>query len=454
MNSDRSWAGDPGISPSPFLSEWRGDETLYSWAAGYVQILGRNSAKSAGSLMFGRPQACRQYELPAGLQHFANWSGGRLGTLENLATSRTVLEEWWPFFGDVKRRQVIETLAADDAVTLRLKTGICASGAGSSRPLRYCPECRSLGLRDVGTSVWRMPHQRIGTLVCQVHSIPLHEFKPFQSEWMLPESAKGEEVPVSDAAMLDSATRLAFVNSAFCAATRPIEVQLLQRSAIQFLVELGIVRSSDWMVLDSLAAWFAGTETARLVEQQFGERFKLSGIGWLNALLRSRRVGHPLHWYVFWTAVTEGEPLDKVRTVVEGVIHCWPVAQGTQSLLWPELSDTAAFPDRVWDLMDHVPTHRALADSLGVPAGSVKRWINSHPDARQRWRENKVQRAFAAALETLREYLLTHPTATRTAFLKDCHAAASWMRANMPTELDRLLASIPTDRKSQKTLWT
>ena len=453
MDLDKFPTAPSRIGSLPFLSVWRGDETLYSWAAGNAQTLGMTSSKSAGRLMFGRPQACRQYELPAGLIHFVKWSNGLLGSLEELATSRTVLEEWWPLFGDIRRQQVLENLAADEATTLRLMSGICASGAGARRPLRYCHECRSLDLANSGASLWHMRHQRIGTLVCQEHAIPLYEFYHTQSEWVLPESVKGDAVHLPDLVLMDSATRLALVNAVFCKGTRQIDRLMLQRSAMQSLVELGIVRSTSWMVLDALEAWFAKTRMARLVEHRFGERFKLSGVGWLNSLLRSRRIGKPLHWYVFWSAVTEAEPQEKVKSIVEGAIHRWPVTQGSQSQLWPELSTADAFPNRVWDLLDHAPTFRELASSLEVPIGSVRRWINSNSIALQRWRDNKVRRGHAAAANALREYLIAHPTANRTEFLKDCHTAVSWMRANMPTEMDRLLATIPTDRKSQKSLW-
>lgn len=139
MGCDHSTDSGQGLRAPPFLSLWRPDETLYSWAASHAEIMGTNSAKSAGRVMFGRPQACRQFELPAGLSHFVHWTEGRLGPVDEIATQRTVLSDWWPFFSERKRTEILAMFIDDQATSVRLKAGITASGAGTRGPLRYCP---------------------------------------------------------------------------------------------------------------------------------------------------------------------------------------------------------------------------------------------------------------------------------------------------------------------------
>ena len=453
MGCDHTTHSGQGLPSPPFLSSWQPDETLYSWAAAQAEIMGTMSAKTAGLVMFGRPQACRQYELPAGLWHFVKWTEGRLGSLDEIATQRTVLSDWWPFCHEAKREVVRAMLIDGQAGSVRLKAGITASGAGARRPLRYCPACRSAELGNSGKSYWHVAHQRLGTLVCLQHGLALHQFWPHRSQWWLPHAVEGVPIPLPGNESMDSAIRLALVNAVFCSMGRPIDVRLLQRAAVQRLVDIGVARSSSWLDAEVLANWFANTKVSALVHRQFGEGFKLAGVDWLISLIRSRRSGHPLHWYVFWAAATQAEPIDRLPSVIEGIIQCWPVSHGSQASLWPELSTTTSLPEQFWASLDTASSYSALAAQLRVPVGTIKRWINTEPEAKLRWHGNKTQRAHGRARDEIGAYLAAHPAATRTKLLKDCHAAVSWYRDNLPGDLERLLEKIPSDRMPQRPLW-
>lgn len=100
--------------------------------------------------MFGRPQACKQYELPMGLRHFVLWSGGRLGSVGDLAAERTCLDEWRCFVAPSSWLKAMNFLELGQPLGLRTALGMTASKAGSKRPLRYCRKCVSEQISKFG----------------------------------------------------------------------------------------------------------------------------------------------------------------------------------------------------------------------------------------------------------------------------------------------------------------
>jgi len=72
-------------SPRPlkFLPPWRGDETLYSWAATFHTVLGNGSARDTGSTLFGTEHSCRDKVAPKGIDEFVRVTNGALGDLES-----------------------------------------------------------------------------------------------------------------------------------------------------------------------------------------------------------------------------------------------------------------------------------------------------------------------------------------------------------------------------------
>lgn len=80
--------------------------------------------------MFGRPQACRQHEIPTGLAHFIRWSKGALGTLSSIASERTIMGEWRPYFSRSRWAEILLMLEGGQEAHVRIAMGVTACGAG------------------------------------------------------------------------------------------------------------------------------------------------------------------------------------------------------------------------------------------------------------------------------------------------------------------------------------
>lgn len=68
------------------VSDWGQGESLYGWCSRYKDVW-QGKTKDLGLLLFGRAHACRQRDLPHGMNRFQRASRGLLGTTERTRRS-------------------------------------------------------------------------------------------------------------------------------------------------------------------------------------------------------------------------------------------------------------------------------------------------------------------------------------------------------------------------------
>jgi hypothetical protein len=157
------------------MPEWLPDETFFSLASRYHAISGNRLPLQTNLALFGRPRGGSQHDFPSHLKEFEHRTQQRLGSAENIASSRTILPFFLPARSNEEAKAALDSLISTPGGMLKYRLGILTSRFRAHHPLKACPACLEADDKEHGTSYWRRMHQLPGVWICPLHTTMLHE---------------------------------------------------------------------------------------------------------------------------------------------------------------------------------------------------------------------------------------------------------------------------------------
>jgi len=424
-----------------YIPAWRGDETLYSWAASYHCVLGNGSARDTGSLLFGAQHACRERDAPSGINHFIEVTGGTLGGIQEILRCRCALGIFAPFLPPGRYEDVIDQGLRRGANNWTALLGMPASRLCRSSQLRSCPDCVKQDQTMWGMPRWRSPHQLPGAWLCLEHEALLTAIIGQKSVWELP-SADGNSCPRTEPtrAQTNALARLARL-AEFAYRSQQVDVEAVRQSVLWGLRERGL---SSWSrVLDGrrLAAWFTSLPISLWLRERQECAAALSSGEWIHDLLRHRRENHPLKWLILWSSVFDdaNNASDLRRFTDPGTVHCWDVS-GQGNLWGPSDMD---LPQDLFRLVSDASSLAEFATQLGLTSETLRHRLaaigSKGVDVRM---ASRFPRKRESAINAIAKFIAHNPACSRSDIHRQCKAAVEWMRCNAPDAYDIATANL------------
>jgi|GEM_PF-3157591 len=437
----------------PYIHVWRDDESLYSWCAAYHRTVGGTSAKRTSAALFGVVHAPRLIDIPTGLTHFCNRSGGLLGDERQILCSRTVFQYLSRFFPEHQRLRAAEAACASGSTaSTKSSLGLKMSRLGSTMRLKACPDCMAESAREYGAPIWRTPHQLPMTLVCLKHGAPLLVFGSRRSVWCLPDDAgNGTSSAFNSRESHAAALNLAAADAELLLRPARCDRKAFRRCTIRALERIGVMKAHLRLDSGAVAKFVNQSHAWKVAAKSFPLR-PSDDLGTLiEALLRQRVQCHPFAWSLLWAAIAEADlgALGWLRLWLNGEVLDW-----TQLEL--PLGDDERHPDVPCNLADVLARSETLAEAaleLRVSAATLGRWLKARGDLKASWLKQHSLARSCRAVASIQAYLRHHPMASRVETLRHCKADTSWLQIHDSQRLRSLLDAIPSKRSSQRTLW-
>jgi hypothetical protein len=155
-------------TPSPFL-DWLPGETLFSVCSRHHSLWGHSAASTTAELLFGRDRAGTHHDLPNSLDVFAERTGGRFGTADQIARDRTLLRYYRPLEPADEVAQAITAMRGPTVAHLKFRLGLLTSRFRANHPLKACLACIKADVAQHGWAYWHLQHQYPGVWVCPWH---------------------------------------------------------------------------------------------------------------------------------------------------------------------------------------------------------------------------------------------------------------------------------------------
>lgn len=300
----------------------------------------------------------------------------------------------------------------------------------------------------LGSAIWRLEHQLLGSRTCIWHRRILLEEIPtlrrageFANAWMRPEDCAEQDrfrLCLAEPAATPYWSNLSQV--AWCLATHPRVTGERLRMIVQTaLAHAGVIRSGKRMDVDGLALWWEVLDRPCFLESQ--ALAQLEDATWIHQTLLGRRHDHPLKWAVLSAAVMTPDALTLAlatappeQLTLEGEWE--PSVPTREDLLSPE----------VWDLLGSGMSIVEVSARSGIPAPRLRHALRLNP-GRQRARNRKMsdldrdrRRAVVAG------YLHANPNAGRVDLLRAYSAELRWLEEHDAIWITQMLG----DRRSSR----
>lgn len=439
-------------SPRPlkFLPPWRGDETLYSWAAAFHTVLGNGSARDTGSTLFAAEHACRDKVAPKGIDEFVRVTDGALGDLESVVRRRCSIGQFIPFLPPGRFESMLQQRKHADFGGWGVQLSMPASKLSSSTRLHSCASCVSSDLREFGLPRWRLPHQLSGSWMCLEHDCMLAVEASGASHWLLPKADQGPTLHCPSSASEASALRRLAGLSEIAFQAPQLNVEVMRQSIINGLRERGVVSWSRKLAHSALAAWFVAAPISRWLRELKTPESSLSSGEWIHDLLGRRREGHPLKWLLLWTTAfdDEDQAASHRRFVDPLAAPCWDV--DGQGNLWDPSSTN--LPVGTNQMVIDAPTLADVANSMGIAPETLRKRIGRLGSDGGAFRSvHRRPEKASAAVQAIQEFIEKNPGCTRSEVHRKCKAAVEWIRLNSPETY--AVATLPLENRTAGQQW-
>lgn len=160
----------PDLFPAEQLLEWLPGETLFSLLSRQHQLSGFSVAARTSERFFGCSRAGAQHDFPNRLAPLVHRTNGQLGTLEEIASNRTLLAFYRAFMPFDECTHAVECMAGNSVAHLKLRLGILTSRFRAHHPLKACTACMEEDALTTGWAYWHLEHQYPGVWACTKHS--------------------------------------------------------------------------------------------------------------------------------------------------------------------------------------------------------------------------------------------------------------------------------------------
>lgn len=437
----------------PYVPDWRADETLYSWAAGYHAIHGNGSARDTGTLLFDSEHACRDRDATRNLIHFAKTTQFALGSVQAILFNRTAIGSFTPFLAESRKQKLHEQLACRTGPGWRQLCGMPASGLHDSSAMHYCDVCVAEDLADWGLPRWRLPHQLPGSWVCLEHGLALLTFRSHTSDWVLPpidrSASRNPAIKYDERDALQRIASLALQ----LVGTASLDIDAIRQAILVGLRDRGITSWRYPLNNAQLSSWFAGSAVSGWLRRSDGPCQRLADGEWIHDLLRNRVGDHPVKWMVLWcTVFGDQEATACHQRFINPVAAPHWDASG-QATIWG--ATPPSIPADIHEVIANTSTLREAAQTLGVSVSTLRQRLTELGTNHRAFRldagfERRKQRAIFA----IRSFIETHPSCTRADIHRKCKAAVEWMRLNAPEAYAEAVESLDNLRSRQMSLTT
>ncbi len=155
------------------LNGWQEGETLYSLCARHHHIAGNSISAVTSRQLFGSAQAAA-HDFPHHLDQLVTRLGPTFGTVEEIASRRTILPFYLNGRSEQARRDALAAVTFGGCGSLKGSLGLLASRFGASHPLKACLHCRHEAVRSIEADIWRIEHQWPGVWTCWRCGSALH----------------------------------------------------------------------------------------------------------------------------------------------------------------------------------------------------------------------------------------------------------------------------------------
>lgn len=431
-----------------YLPAWRGDETLYSWAAGFHVTAGNGSARATGATLFSSEHACRERDAPTNLHHFAAVTRETLGDVKSLLLTRSPVGLFVPFLSAPRRSALAIRLAYPDGPGWYTLFGMPATGLGNRTELRFCKACVTEDLATWGLPRWRLPHQLVGTWICRNHGMLLEPLDSKTSAWVLPQiSPRKSNERVPSQSQYRGLLRLATLAHRLIG-VETLDIESIRQAVLTGLRDQGVTGWGHPLDKTALGAWFGDSALAVWLRGSRAHGHSLASGNWIHDLLRNRRGDHPLKWMLLWCAL-HGNDEDEawVNRFLDPVIAPRWDADG-QGQIWGASGD--AVPAHIHRIVADAPTLQKAATRLGLSVHSLGRRLTPFGSSPGPFRqEHTYDQRRSVAVDAVDSYILTHQECSRSDVHRACKAAVSWLRRHDPDTLLRLLGQVDHKRSRQ-----
>lgn len=467
---------------------WMPDETLFSLASRVHQAQAFRRDSETAQLLFGHPRVGTRHDFPSGLDCFVRWSGGTLGTADEVVRSHTSLAIYLPFAKVGVASRVLEGVRWSSPSWTKARLGLLASRfATSSSPLRACPVCLlSDACGPAGFAYWHRAHQLPGVLICLDHSQPLlqsvermngvSKFKwctPSQVRWaeqvQLPLASRtalhtlalgadqicqlGQEVILLD--RLAAVYRRQATVTAVCTASGQIRMPALRRIAEALSECLPDAEPFVWPVDKAKVLTSVFTS---LLRDQKSTRHPLAHLllaqalfgDWKSAIHAYRsqnstdQASIPSNRRANTCAVGRDREIEAVSLMRRGVSvsaaaravgadpvtgSIWAMRSGITCMRRPQKVEPSDRSRAIRMLKAGAPKDQVAA-ALSVSASTVTKILRTTPGLQATWHRSRHDMARGAARETIERCMREHPSATRSEIRRIAQAAFAWLYRN------------------------
>ncbi|MCK4823094.1 TniQ family protein, partial [bacterium] len=138
-------------------------------------LSGHQNSKQTSKHFFGNNYSGTHHDLPNCLCHLENITNRSIGTVYEIATTRTLLKFYRSFIPSHFSASIIETMCSTSVAHLKFQLGLITSHFRANHPLKACPECMSSDRLQYGWAYWHMEHQYPGVWSCPTHNSSLFE---------------------------------------------------------------------------------------------------------------------------------------------------------------------------------------------------------------------------------------------------------------------------------------
>jgi len=371
----------PDLFPAEQLLEWLPGETLFSLLSRQHQLSGFSVAARTSERFFGSLRAGSQHDFPNRLATLVRRTNGQLGSLEDIATNRTLLAFYRAFMPFDECTNAVECMAGNSVAHLKLRLGILTSRFRAHHPLKACSACMEEDALTTGWAYWHLEHQYPGVWACTKHSRLLlastlkatgvHRF-----QWTLPrlEELSAEHgfnaQEVSQQRLLSVARLIeALVQTG---ANKPLSMSALYLVYREKLASRGWMTKSGSFRMNEISKEFLPhVEPLRLVNEFQGlPQNTKEAFAMLGRMLRPPRTGtHPLRHIVM------------IDWLFDGVAHFYEACRSLERKATSQVLNVVAEPkedSRRLELhrllsVDKLSA-RAAAQALSIDTQTVLMW--------------------------------------------------------------------------------
>lgn len=431
-----------------FVQPWRGDETLYSWVAGFHVVCGNGSARDTGTRLFGAAHSCRERQVPANLQHFVSVNSGLLGDARNILLTRTTLGFYYPFLPDYRRTLMEQSVAGKHEVNWQTLFGMSASGLTCTRLLKYCQACVADDLRIWGLPRWRLPHQLAGCWICLDHGSLLHSLTAQTSTWLLPPTTF-DKVDALSCTQTEICILLWLAKLAIrLIGAAPLDLESIRQAAIAGLRDQGVTGWAHPMDKDTLGQWFAGTPLSAWLKKNSHPENQLSSGAWIHSFLRNRSGDHPLKWMLLWCALFAQQDAQASLNRFFAPVTSLQWDVNGQGQIWGYSG--SRMPGEITQIIANAISAADAAKTLGMSPITLRRSLAEIGVSLREFRiECSLNLRGRLKVQEIQTYIDAHPGCSRSDIYRECKTAAGWLKQYAPLLFANILAKIHDHRSSQ-----